>query len=99
MPMPEKQEEKTEQPRCPNCGCFCGMVYRSAGSAGQVPKRSCTNCGLRPPRCSHEDGSCYGCQNNATHIGATKPNKREKPWCPDHAPETADTYPYVEVEA
>lgn len=88
----------TDQLRCPECGAFCGVVYRSQWG-GEVERRSCIVCGLNPPKCSAEDGSCYGCKNDATHVGATEPNKREKPWCPDHAPDAAEQYPYAEVTA
>lgn len=82
--------------RCPDCGRFCSVVYRSRGGAGRVEVTSCTSCGRNPPKCSAEDGSCYGCKNDATHEGAKKPNRRDRPWCPDHAPDGAEPYPYAE---
>lgn len=83
------------QERCPDCGKFCGVVYRWRGPIlSEVP--SCTSCGLNVPKCSHEDGTVKGCQNNATHEGAFQENHIDRYWCEEHRPENAEQLPYVE---
>lgn len=84
----------TEQQRCPNCGKYCGIVVRWRGpSRSELP--SCTSCGLRPPKCAHEDGTVKGCKEDATHVGAHRENRRERYWCGEHAPDGADVLPYA----
>lgn len=81
--------------RCSNCGAFCGVVYEYRGpSMSEV--ESCINCGNNLPDCAHEDGTVTGCTNDATYVGSEEPNKIEKYWCGEHAPENADELPYVE---
>lgn len=82
----------TEQPRCPECGRFCGQVQRYAGPS-VVWRPSCLNCGLNPPRCCFEDGSVLGCKNNATHEVPGQTYQRL--WCGDHAPGDAEPLPYA----
>lgn len=82
--------------RCPDCGRFCGVVIRSAGPT-TVEKPSCVGCGLNPPRCSHEDGTVYGCKEDATHRGAVRENHRDQYWCEEHAPDGAERLPYVKT--
>lgn len=80
--------------RCPGCGRFCNVVYRSRGSAGEVEVTSCVHCGRNPPRCSEETGSVYGCTRNATHEVPDQPYGRW--WCDEHAPTDAEVLPYAE---
>lgn len=79
--------------KCPDCGRFCGVVYRSRG-ASEVEVASCVYCGRNPPKCGHEDGSVYGCQQNATHEVPGKTHGRW--WCEEHAPEDAEILPYAD---
>jgi len=81
--------------RCSNCGAFCGVVYEYRGpSLSEI--ESCITCGNNPPDCAHEDGTVSGCRNDATHKGAHKPNRRDRYWCDEHAPESADPLTYTE---
>lgn len=97
--MSEPASEHWEyQPRCPNCGCFCGEVVTGSTPFGPVWERCCLSCGLNVPGCSYEDGTVSGCNENATHEGAEEPNKRDRLWCEDHAPEGSEPLPYVEDE-
>lgn len=93
--MSASESNTTDQRRCPNCKNFCGVVYRSRGGAGKVELESCINCGLRPPKCSHEDGTVMGCNTPATHTGAFRDSRRDRPWCEEHAPDDAEVYPYA----
>lgn len=81
-----------EQERCPNCGKFCGVVYRGPTDS---KASSCLSCGLNPPKCSHEDGTVTGCGNKSTHEGSEEPHLREKYWCEEHAPDGAEILPYA----
>lgn len=85
----------TDQPRCRDCGRFCGVVYRSRGSAGRVEVRSCTHCGINPPKCAEETGSVYGCGRNATHVEDVTGNRRRY-WCAEHALDDAEKLPYAQ---
>jgi hypothetical protein len=83
--------------KCPACGRFCGVVCRWRGDREtEVP--SCVGCGLNVPHCAEETGTVKGCTRNATHKGAHRENRRERYWCAEHAPESADTLPYVDGE-
>lgn len=80
--------------RCGDCGAFCGVVYRFRGPfLSEI--ESCINCGANVPNCSHEDGTVSGCNNDATHEGAHEPNRMDRYWCVEHAPESADPLPYI----
>jgi hypothetical protein len=80
--------------RCRNCGAFCGVTVEHRGpSLSEI--ESCINCGTNPPACAHEDGTVSGCGADATHEGATEPNKIDRYWCAEHAPEAAEELPYV----
>jgi hypothetical protein len=81
------------QPRCRNCGRFCFEVYRWAGPS-YTTFRSCVYCGIRPPRCAHEDGSVLGCTTPSTH--EVPDTKYHRYWCERHAPDEAVPLPYVE---
>lgn len=84
--------------RCSNCGAFCGVLFEYRGpSMSEV--ESCINCGNNPPDCAHEDGTVSGCSNDATHKGAEEPNRIDRYWCEEHAPENADPLPYTEADS
>lgn len=82
------------QPRCPDCGRFCGVVVRSAGPS-TVERPSCTYCGNNLPKCAAEDGSCFGCHIPSTHVEQVS-DSRKRYWCEEHAPDDAEPLPYYE---
>ena len=88
-------ENWRNQERCPDCGRFCGVVYRYRGPS-YTEVTSCVNCGTNLPKCAHEDGTVSGCHKDATHKGSHRPNRMDRYWCEDHAPESADPLPYFE---
>lgn len=82
------------QPRCPECGRFCGQVYRYRGPC-YMPVVSCVYCGINPPYCSKETRTVKGCQQNAKYVEQVMPNMKRY-WCEEHRTEESELLPYVE---